>query len=355
MPYVCPHPAPAPVHWTGDVRRPVLAGFEARALPAFGHREHVRVAVLLALRHGRHAALALFSRGIKEIAAAAGRPEKYHETVTRAWFDLIEAAREAHPDARSAAALLDACPELLDQHLLRRYYSAGVLESDAARRGWLPPDGRPMAWPPPPRATAPAPAGHNAQMPAADPITTFLEAVARARAQQIDTTPVTLATADRHGRPSARMVLLRGADARGFAFFTNYNSRKARELTENPQAALCIHWPSIEEQIRIEGRVERLPDRESDAYFAGRPRGSQIGAWASDQSQVLVSREVLEERYRDVEQRFEGREVERPPFWGGFLIVPDRVEFWQGRNDRLHDRLVYVRDGDGWRTEQLYP
>jgi pyridoxamine 5'-phosphate oxidase len=192
-------------------------------------------------------------------------------------------------------------------------------------------------------------------MPSADPITLFLESVGRARAKQVDTTPVTLATADAQGRPSARMVLLRGADARGFAFFTNYTSRKARELTENPHAALCLHWPTLEEQIRIEGTVERVPDQESDEYFAGRPRGSQIGAWASDQSQVLSSRGTLEERYRETELRFANVPVTRPPFWGGFRLIPQRMEFWQGRADRLHDRLVFVREGSAWRSERLYP
>jgi pyridoxamine 5'-phosphate oxidase len=151
------------------------------------------------------------------------------------------------------------------------------------------------------------------------------------------------------------MVLLRGADARGFAFFTNFRSRKGRELTENPYAAICIHWPTLEEQIRIEGAVELLPDAEADEYFAGRPRGSQLGAWASDQSQVLPSRETLEERLREVERRFEGTLVARPPFWGGFRLVPDRVEFWYGRPDRLHERVVYLKDGGAWRTERLYP
>jgi pyridoxamine 5'-phosphate oxidase len=192
-------------------------------------------------------------------------------------------------------------------------------------------------------------------MPTADPIGVFLEAVKRAEAQHIDTAPAALATSDRAGRPSVRMVLLRGADARGFAFFTNYGSRKAVELVENPRAALCIHWPSVEEQIRIEGTVDRLPDDESDEYFASRPRGSQLGAWASDQSQILESRATLDERYIEVTQRFEGIPVTRPPFWGGFRLVPGRIEFWKGRADRLHDRLVYVRNGDAWRTEHLYP
>jgi pyridoxamine 5'-phosphate oxidase len=192
-------------------------------------------------------------------------------------------------------------------------------------------------------------------MPTADPIEAFLEAVTRAHAQQIDTAPAALATSDRAGRPSVRIVLIRGADARGFAFFTNYASRKAVELAENPRAALCIHWPLLDEQIRIEGQVARLPDDESDEYFASRPRGSQLGAWASDQSQILPSRATLEERYLGVERRFEGSPVTRPPFWGGYRLVPDRIEFWQGRADRLHDRLLYLREGDTWRTERLYP
>jgi pyridoxamine 5'-phosphate oxidase len=192
-------------------------------------------------------------------------------------------------------------------------------------------------------------------MSSADPITEFLNAMERAVARQVDTAPVALATADASGQPSVRMVLLRSVDQRGFVFHTSYRSRKARELTENPQAALCIHWPSLEEQIRVEGRVEPLDGAESDAYFASRPRGSQLGAWASDQSAVLASREALEETYREIERRFEGQEVPRPPFWGGYRLVPARIEFWFGRPDRLHDRLLYVRHGTAWRIERLYP
>jgi pyridoxamine 5'-phosphate oxidase len=189
----------------------------------------------------------------------------------------------------------------------------------------------------------------------ANPITEFLSAVERAAARGVDTAPVALATADAQGRPSVRTVLLRGANERGFVFHTNYDSRKARELTENPHAALCVHWHSLEEQIRIEGPVRQLDDAESDAYFASRPRGSQLGAWASKQSMPLASRETLEEEYRAVERRYEGETVPRPPYWGGFRLTPVRIEFWFGRPDRLHDRLLYQRSGDRWTIERLYP
>lgn len=188
-----------------------------------------------------------------------------------------------------------------------------------------------------------------------DPFIRFREAFALARAREGgDPTAVALATADADARPSVRMVLLKGVDARGFVFFTNYASRKAHELDENPRAALCFFWRDLEQQVRVEGAIERVSAAESDAYFATRARGSQIGAWASKQSEELTSREVLLERVHELESRFPG-EVPRPPFWGGFRLVPERIEFWQGQASRLHDRDVYERDGAAWRVTHLYP
>ena len=191
--------------------------------------------------------------------------------------------------------------------------------------------------------------------PSRDPIDQYLAATERAQRDGVDTAPAALATADASGRPSIRVVLLRTVDARGFVFFTNYESRKARELAQNPRAALCQHWPTLEEQIRVEGRVERVSGAESDAYFAGRPRDSQVGAWASEQSRPLESRAVLEGRIRDVEARFADGHVARPPFWGGYRVVPETIEFWYGRPGRLHDRLLYTRASSGWSTAWLFP
>jgi pyridoxamine 5'-phosphate oxidase len=167
---------------------------------------------------------------------------------------------------------------------------------------------------------------------------------------------MTLATATPAGMPSLRAVLLKAVDRRGFVFYTNLESRKANELFVNPQAALCFHWKSLKRQVRIEGVAEQVSEDEADGYFASRPRGSQIAAWASDQSRLLESREQLEKRVDMFARRFADRSaILRPNFWSGFRVKPDRVEFWQDQPSRLHDRLVFVRDGGAWRKERLFP
>jgi pyridoxamine 5'-phosphate oxidase len=164
-----------------------------------------------------------------------------------------------------------------------------------------------------------------------------------------------LATATEEGLPSVRTVLLKGYDGRGFVFYTNYEGRKARELEANPACALLFYWGELERQVRVEGRAGRIPGEESDAYFASRPRGSRLGAWASEQSRPVTNRNVLEERARALEKEYEGREIPRPPFWGGYRVEPYAIEFWQGRENRLHDRISYRRENGGWRLERLQP
>jgi pyridoxamine 5'-phosphate oxidase len=166
---------------------------------------------------------------------------------------------------------------------------------------------------------------------------------------------VAVATADDGGRPSVRIVLLRGEDERGFVFFTNYESRKGRELSANPHASMLFFWDTLQRQVRIDGRVERVDAPESDAYFARRPRGHRLSAWASPQSAVVLSRADLDRRFAEQDARFIDGEVPRPPYWGGYRVVPESFEFWQGRRNRVHDRIVYVRTETGWRIERIAP
>lgn len=166
---------------------------------------------------------------------------------------------------------------------------------------------------------------------------------------------MTLATVSADGRPSTRMVLLKGHDSRGFVFYTNFNSTKGQELLGNPHASLCFHWKTLRRQIRIDGPAMPVSDGEADAYFASRPRGSQIGAWASEQSEPVESRAILEARVQQFQAEYDGRDVPRPPHWSGFRLVPTRIEFWTDQRDRLHDRQVFDRDGEGWRETRLQP
>lgn len=175
------------------------------------------------------------------------------------------------------------------------------------------------------------------------------------RAELPEPNAMTLATATPDGLPSARMVLLKAADERGFTFFTDYRSRKGQELEANPHAALVFFWGELERQVRISGTVSRVSREETEAYFRTRPRESRLGAWTSQQSTVLAGREVLEARLREVAARHPGEDVPAPPYWGGYLLRPDALEFWQGRESRLHDRVRYQREAGGWRIERLSP
>lgn len=167
---------------------------------------------------------------------------------------------------------------------------------------------------------------------------------------------MTLATVDVRGRPAARIVLLKEANSQGFVFYTNIESRKASELQNHPYAALVFWWDAIEKQVRVEGSIEQVSDQEADAYFALRPRKSQLGAWASNQSQPIENRDALEARMREADERFAGQEIPRPPFWSGYRLIPDALEFWQGRRSRLHDRLFYQRNEEGgWTIQRLCP
>lgn len=192
-----------------------------------------------------------------------------------------------------------------------------------------------------------------------DPLAHFRTLLAAAQAVDrtllTEPTAMTLATVGADGQPSARLVLLKAVDERGFVFYTNLRSRKGRDLAANPRAALTFHWQPLEVQVRVEGTVEQVSDREADEYFATRERGSQIGAWASDQSETLARDADLDARVADVERRFAGRDVPRPPHWSGYRVIPARVEFWRNRPSRLHERRLFEREGGEWRERLLFP
>lgn len=189
-----------------------------------------------------------------------------------------------------------------------------------------------------------------------DPIARFREVYERAeRAVAEHPNAAALATASGDGTPSVRMILLKGFDERGFVFYTNTESRKGQDLAKNPRAALCFWWPPLEEQVRVEGRVEPVGPEEADAYFATRERGSQIGAWVSAQSRPLASRADLLKEYAKAEFRRQSQSVPRPPFWSGYRVIPERIEFWYSRPYRLHERLLYTRRGEGWELTLVYP
>ncbi len=199
----------------------------------------------------------------------------------------------------------------------------------------------------------------NAQLPLSEPFERFKVLLAEARAVDRavlpEPTAFALGTVGDDGQPAVRILLLKDVDDRGFVFYTNYESRKGRELLASGKAAMCFHWQPLERQVRVEGSVLPVTDEEADAYFASRARGSQIGAWASKQSQPMATPDALELRVREMETRFAQTPVPRPPHWSGFRLTPRRIEFWHNMPSRLHDRAVYLREGDGWQLRQLFP
>ena len=192
--------------------------------------------------------------------------------------------------------------------------------------------------------------------PLQEPFDRFAALFAQAHKEEThDATAVALATATKHGKPSLRIVLLKGFDERGFVFYTNYEGRKAMEIENNSQAAMTAFWPTMYVQVRIEGAVDRVSPEESDAYFSSRPLGHRLGAWSSDQSREVESMEALAEKFDEVERRFNGREVPRPTHWGGYRVMPENIEFWFGRENRMHEREQYSRAGNGWTVRRLQP
>jgi pyridoxamine 5'-phosphate oxidase len=192
--------------------------------------------------------------------------------------------------------------------------------------------------------------------PLAEPLDRFLELFDRAKKEEAhDPTAVALATATMHGRPSLRMVLLKEVNARGFVFFTNYQSRKAVEMEANSQAAMTFYWPAMNVQIRVEGTLDRVSAEESDAYFESRPPGHRLGTWASEQSREIESAAELARKFEEVEERFKDREIPRPAHWGGYRVTPESVEFWFGKENRMHERELYTRAGNGWTVKRLQP
>lgn len=189
-----------------------------------------------------------------------------------------------------------------------------------------------------------------------DPIAFFSKWFKDAESARItEINAMTLATADAQNRPHARIVLLKGLDDRGFVFFTNYDSAKGQHIAENPNVSLLFFWKELERQVRIDGRIEKVPAEESDIYFHSRPEGSRLGAWASPQSREIPHRNILELNYSKYEAEFSGIQIPRPAHWGGYIVIPERIEFWQGRSSRMHDRILFKRDGSAWHRSRLAP
>ena len=327
-----------------------LARFEAADLDDFRHSDHVRVAWIYLERDGRERALEQMLDGIRRFAAAKGAHTKFHYTLTRAWLNLIDLARRQHPDVRSPQALIAACPLLGDSRAVGRFYSADLLESDAARGAWVEPDRAPFA------------VGHHPSSPVEtmpnpnpDPFVQFHEAVTRAAGLGIDTAPTALATADASGRPRYGWCCC--AAPTNVASSSTPTTRAGRRATSTTIPAPHCASTGRRSRSRSGSRAPSSacrptsPMRTSPAVRAA----ARSAPGRRRRAQILPGRDVLEKQIDEIEKRFDGQPVPRPPFWGGFRISPDRIEFWYGRTSRLHDRVVYVRDRSSWRIERLFP